>query len=169
VPRATARALLEELVMRRWFLILVAALVSALLVVLHLRAGRQPEAAPATAAVTAAISAPASPRSAPTAPPALPAAAAAPATGNPDLDARVKAVAADSEAQLDQKIAAIDDEIATRTLVERANAGTLTAAEQAGLGALLRQRNALQIARSQRIIAELDALDTGGEPAAATP
>jgi hypothetical protein len=168
VPRATARALLEELVMRRWFMILVAALVSALLVVLYLRAGRQPAAAPATAARSAAVTTPAA-RSAPTAPPALPAATAPTATGNPDLDARVKAVAADSEAQLDQKIAAIDDEIATRTLVERANAGTLTAAEQAGLGALLRQRNALQIARSQRIIAELDALDTGGEPAAATP
>lgn len=154
--------------MRRWFMILVAALVSALLVVLYLRAGRQPAAAPATAARSAAVTTPAA-RSAPTAPPALPAATAPTATGNPDLDARVKAVAADSEAQLDQKIAAIDDEIATRTLVERANAGTLTAAEQAGLGALLRQRNALQIARSQRIIAELDALDTGGEPAAATP
>jgi hypothetical protein len=168
VPRATARAPLEELVMRRWFMILVAALVSALLVVLYLRAGRQPAAVPATAAQSAAVTTPAA-RSAATAPPTLPAATAPTATGNPDLDARVQAVAADSEAQLDQKIAAIDDEIATRTLVERANAGTLTAAEQAGLGALLRQRNALQIARSQRIIAELDALDTGGEPAAATP
>jgi hypothetical protein len=156
--------------MRRWFVIL-AALSSALLVVLYLRAGTTPVAAPAGATPPSAPAAAATP---PPAPPSLPAAlpaapSAAPATGNADLDARIQAALADSEAQLDQKVAAIDDEIASRSLIERANAGTLSAEEQAGLGALLRQRNALQIAKSQRIIAELDALDDDRPAPAGAP
>lgn len=80
-------------------------------------------------------------------------------TRNPELAQMVRDLATHSDAELDDKLAAIDKEIGDGKLVEHANAGSLSTAEHAALGALLRRRNAVNIAKTQRLIARLDALD----------
>jgi hypothetical protein len=146
--------------MRRWLLISAGAITALLVVLLARKAGDgAPHAAVAGPVVEthptdrpggAAAPLPGLPPE-PTAVPDL--------TGNAELDRMVRDLVTNSDAELDEKLAAVDKEISDRKLVERANDGTISAADHAALGALLRRSNAVNIVKTQRLIAKLDALD----------
>ena len=148
--------------MRRWMLISAAAITSLVAVLFVVRSGDDvsPAAVADPVAVEARTTDHAGPATGPA--PSLPAdpAAVPQPTGNNDLDQMVRDLATSSDAELAEKLAAIDKEIADHKLVERANAGTLSAAEHAALGGLLRRSNAVNIVKTQRLVAKLDALDS---------
>jgi hypothetical protein len=92
------------------------------------------------------------------APPRLPGDTAAPAAGGVDVDALIRRHQTESDAALDEQLAAIDGEIASRRLIEQANAGPLSPADEAALRGLLQRRNAVNVTKARRLIARLEAL-----------
>jgi len=148
--------------MRRWMLISTGAVAIGLLVVTYLSlAGDEPSAPLAVETVPAAAAAPAAnaPSGAPA--PALPAAASTgadvPPTGDGSFDQLVADLNRKSDAELDQGLAAVDREIDDKKLIERANSNSLSLDERRALGDLLRQRDALNVVKTRRILVALDA------------
>jgi hypothetical protein len=94
-----------------------------------------------------------------TSPPRLPGSAPAPADAPPgvDLDALIRGHEAEGEDELDRQLAAIDGEIASRRLIELANAGPLSPDDEAALRGLLQRRNAVNVVKARRLIARLEA------------
>jgi hypothetical protein len=167
--------------MRRWLLISAAAaallsLVAAYLVTRTDEVGSTAGAAAevATVAATSPVPSPSLPAVPPPSLPAVAPTAAIPTeTGDASFDQMVKELTRDSDEQIRAQIAAIDEDIANRRLVERANSDELSASERAALGELLKRRDALNVVKTKRLVVALrakraneaaDASAPGGQP-----